>query len=339
MDKDEKIKLAITSGIISVILLLLVGILVVTDTKGGKNKKQSNDTAEHAVSSVSGDAGAGASEQNGSAADDSSSAASSEEIVLSYSEYLDPAPGSVSGNSFYATKTAVLKDVYKDVEYDKEEQLKEMQGYWAENNMAAVRDLAHLERYEAMSYELGDGNDFLYYGETNDSGNPEGKGLAVYGNSCYYYGDWVNGVRQGEGSWINFYPSYSHYVVTEHTFSGNWENDLPTGKGQEHYDYNAEYMNPEDVYLQNAMGGFKDGKYNGDMYVIIINAEGNATEWRGTCKEGKWARVLNGTKDKKGNIPVLSLLESEDTHVYMSQEALADNGISGIVSGGKPINK
>ena len=340
MDKDDKIKLAITSGILSIILLLLVGILVVMDKKGGDDaSKLDKNITEYANGVASKGAGEGASGQDGTAADDSSTAATSEEILVSYSEYLDPKPGTVSGNSFYATKTAVLKDVYKEVEYNKEEQLKEMHDYWAENNMAAVGDLAHLERYEAMSFDLGDTEDFLYYGEINDSGNPEGKGLAVYANNCYYFGDWVDGARQGEGAWFNFYPLYSHYVVTEHSYSGEWENDLPAGKGHEHYDYNSEYMNPEDVYLQNIMGNFKDGKYSGDMYVLIINAEGGVSEWKGTCREGKWARVLNGSKDKNGNIPVLSGNENEDTHVYMSEEALLDNGVSGIIRGGKPITE
>ncbi|MDE7248738.1 MAG: hypothetical protein K2N82_02410 [Lachnospiraceae bacterium] len=92
---------------------------------------------------------------------------------------------------------------YSKVSYNRDEQLKEMMTYWADGNQKALDDLANLDRFKAMSWALKDTTDFYYYGERNAAGQPEGKGIAVYADNQYYYGDWKNGVRSGGGTWIH----------------------------------------------------------------------------------------------------------------------------------------
>jgi len=320
MGKDNNVKIAMTAGILSMILLILVGSLLVFNTKENDDDSMLEKNIKEYASSQQN------SIDNDAAVVSLSGASSSTEIT------------DVSGNSFYITKNAVLKDVYNEVEYDIETQLNEMFTYWSENNMAAVSDLAHLERYEAMSYKLKGTDDFLYYGEKDQEGRPNGKGLAVYRDNCYYFGDWYEGMRQGTGTWINFYPAYSNYVVAEHLYMGEWTGDLPFGEGQEHYDYNSEYMNDEDIYLQNAIGKFKNGKYDGEMYIIQIDPEGYTSEWIGTCVEGKWVSVKDASKDDKGKIPVLTRKDNPEEHIYMTEEGLKDNMIGGIITGGKIVD-
>lgn len=337
MDNNEKIKVAITAGIVSVILLILVIFLAVTTKKDtvDDDAKLSENITDYASFSDEGtgnvdDSAILASSED--SADSSSTSASSE--VMSYSEYVDSVVGSVSGNSFYETKAAVLRDVYNGLTFDKNSQLKEMMTYWEDGNMDAVRDLAHLERFEVMSYQLGGTDFFYYYGETNAEGRPNGKGIAVYANDQYYYGEWADGVRNGQGTWVAFYPTYSRYVVTEHLYTGSWAGDLPNGEGQEHFDYNLENMNKQDFYLQNAIGSFKDGKYNGDMYIISVDKDNNSTEWYGKCTDGNWEQVMNTTKDKNGKIPVLYEREDTKSYYYMTSEGSQNNGIDGMITGG-----
>lgn len=350
MERQEKIKIAITAGIAAVILLILVLVLALSGRKNNDEDKLAENIAGYAESGAedqgketdslvkssaeastegSTEGTAGSSESN-----DSSVAATLEPV----SEYLDVAKNSVSGNSFYATNHAVLRNIYNGVQYDVYEQLKELSGYWSEGNMEAVRDLVHLERFEAMSYSLEGGNSFYYYGEMDSESLPNGTGLAVYANDQYYYGQWVNGVRSGDGTWFSFYPLYSNYVVTEHMYSGQWSSDKPGGKGQEHYDYNAEYMNTKDIYLQNIIGVFSDGLYNGDMYVITVDNTGATAEWDGICSKGNWQTVRNANIDKKGKIPVLSSRINKDNHIYMTEDGAKNNGVSGIISGGSKRN-
>ncbi|MBO6197822.1 MAG: hypothetical protein J6O03_10085 [Butyrivibrio sp.] len=343
MNKEEKIKVAITAGVASVILLILVLFLALSGKKGNDEERMNENITDYAGSNQAstdvsaGDLGGSAASTESSAespanssADSSTSAAS----VTATSEYKDTAKNSVSGNSFYATNTAVLKDVYKGMKYDLNAQMQEMYAYWADGNTEAVRELAHLERFEAMSYSLSGSNDFFYYGDTTGDGVPNGTGLAVYAGDQYYFGEWSEGVRSGNGTWFSFYPNYSQYVVKEHMYTGEWAGDLPNGQGQEHYDYVSEYMNDADIYLQNAIGGFKDGYYNGDMYIITVNKNGDASEWDGTCNRGTWEQVLHASLDTKGKIPVLSLKEDPERHVYMTKEGLKNNGVSGIITGG-----
>ena len=340
MDRQEKIKIAITAGIASVILLILVLFLALSGKKNNDGEKleeniakyssQSDDGSEEVSAITSGEDNS--SESDLGNAEDSGATGSS---VLTYSEQKDSAKGTVSGNSFYATTAARLKNVYKGITYDIAVQLQEMYTYWTDGNMEAVRDLAHLDRYEAMSLSLSGTNDFYYYGERNSEGLPEGKGLAVYANDQYYYGNWSDGARSGDGTWISFYPSYSSYVVTEHLYSGQWAMDLPEGKGQEHYDYDPEYMNTDDIYLQNAIGNFTGGKYNGDMYIILVDKDGNTTEWIGTCSIGDWKQVDYAAVDNKGKIPVLSERENAENHIYMTKDGALNNGVRSLLSGGK----
>ena len=208
MSKEEKIKIAITAGIASVILLILVLFLALSGKKTNDEEKMNASISDYASSNqASADSSAAAVTTNASAdssADAASDSASAQASVADTSEYKDTAKNSVSGNSFYATNTAVLKDVYKGIKYDVNAQMKEMYTYWADGNTEAVRDLAHLERFEVMSYSLSGTQDFYYYGDTTGDGVPNGTGLAVYANDQYYFGEWSAGVRNGKGTWISF---------------------------------------------------------------------------------------------------------------------------------------
>ena len=345
MDKQEKIKIAITAGIAAVILLILVLVLTLSGAKdNGDDQKLSESIQEYAdiaASDASSLDAMTASQEASSeetreeeAKEESSSSDSASTDVLTTTSKMEAAKETVSGNSFYATDKATLKNVYKNLKVDVKAQLKELSSYWSEGNMTAVRDLTYLERFEAMSYQLSGTNDFYYYGETNSDGKPNGTGLAVYGDDQYYYGQWADGVRSGNGTWISFYPKYSQYVVTEHLYTGQWSLDLPSGQGQEHYDYNYEDMNEEDYYLQNAIGNFSNGLYNGEMYIITVDKNDDTTEWNGTCKNGTWEQVLYTTVDSKGKIAYLSEIEDSDHHLYMTMEGAKNNGVRGIIYGG-----
>jgi hypothetical protein len=331
MDREEKIKIAITAGIAGLILLILILFLALSGTGSKDDEQKLNDNIAEYASNLAEGAEASSIAATDVSVDDAATESTS---FVPYSEYVNSKKGTVSGNSFYDTKGAVLKDVYKTLKYDRDAQLQEMFTYFEAGNEDAVRDLAHLERFEAMSFSLDGTKDFYYHGEVNGNGQPDGIGLAVYANDQYYYGHWKDGVRSGDGKWISFYPSYSEYVVKEHMYFGEWLDDMPNGRGQEHYDYNQEYMNSADLYLQNAIGYFANGYYNGEMYVITVDNNYDTKEWLGTCDMGNWVQVLNTSEDSKGRIATLSERENVDNHIWMVKNKAVDNGVSGIITGG-----
>ena len=358
MERDEKIKVAITSGIVGAILLILVLYLALS----GKNKEntaesdngstevtatadvsgensQYSDKSEQLDDGVNGDntksTDTDKDKTNTDAVKDKSDSASG----ASTSKKNAPKKKTISGNSLYRTQSAEIRNVYKGLAIDIEAQMNEMASYWRDGNMDAVRDLGNLDRFEAMSYKLNGTKDFFYYGDVDANGVPNGKGLACYANDQYYYGDFVNGIRSGEGCWISFYPEYDQNVVKEHMYSGKWSGDLPNGEGQEHYDYDQNYMNDEDIYVQNAIGGFKDGLYNGRMYMITVNSSYETKEWYGDCENGTWKQVANTYKDSEGRSAVMDEKDNTDNHIWMVQDKMKDNGIHGIITGGKVVKQ
>lgn len=190
-------------------------------------------------------------------------------------------------------KTAVVIDIEdeNDVAYTKEFILNEALPYFADNNQDAIWDLAHLKRYVKLSSELEGTNQYYYMGSVNSSGRPEGKGLAIYEKNSYYYGDWSDGSRSGEGSWFRFYIGQKDKMnamgkYTAHSYAGSWKNDLPNGEGAEHYDVDTSRLEVRERILQNVVGNFSDGLYDGEMYANTVDYTGNVEEWNGAAQKG-----------------------------------------------------
>ncbi|MCM1038518.1 MAG: hypothetical protein NC434_04280 [Ruminococcus sp.] len=192
-----------------------------------------------------------------------------------------------------ADKTAIIVDIEdeNDVSYTKEFILNEMMPYFADNNLDAVWDLAHLKRYVKLSAGLNGTNSYYYSGDIDASGVPDGIGLAIYENNTYYYGSWSHGVRSGDGRWYRFYIGASDKVTNggiyqAHSYAGNWSNDLPNGEGAEHYDVDISQLEVRERTIQNVIGNFTDGLYDGEMYANTVDYAGVIEEWEGIAANG-----------------------------------------------------
>ncbi len=190
-------------------------------------------------------------------------------------------------------KTAIIVDIEdeNDVSYTKEFIMNEMMPYFADNNLDAIWDLAHLKRYVKLSAGLKNTGTYYYQGGVDSDGNPDGIGLAIYENNTYYYGSWSHGLRSGDGRWIRFYideigakPTKKTYQ--SHSYSGMWSNDLPNGEGAEHYDVDISQLTSKDRIIQNVVGNFTNGLYDGEMYANTVDYIGNVEEWDGVAHQG-----------------------------------------------------
>lgn len=199
-------------------------------------------------------------------------------------------------------------------------QLKELYEYWDAYKMDAVDELVRLERLQAVSAELTGKNKFYYYGSVDALGRPSGKGLAVYENNTYYFGEWKEGLRHGKGVWLEvaIYTEENqgkNLGVLEHRYNGEWSKDLPNGQGHEHFSYDYSILKEENIKrnecIANAIGGFKDGYYHGEMYIMTANVHGRIKEWNAVCDRGVWVPFMKGNttdavfesyeKDEHGN--------------------------------------
>lgn len=191
-------------------------------------------------------------------------------------------------------KTAIVVDIEdeNDEAYTKEYILKEAYPFFADNNQEAIWDLAHLKRYVKLSKGLEGSGDYYYQGDVNSEGKPHGTGLAVYEKNSYYFGEWSHGVRNGKGTWFRFYINQKNKtnamgIYMSHSYSGEWAGNLPNGQGAEHYDVDISKLAPtQGRILQNVVGSFKNGLYDGDLYANTVDYIGNVQEWDGIAEEG-----------------------------------------------------
>ena len=191
-------------------------------------------------------------------------------------------------------KTTVVVDIEdeNDEAYTKDFILNEAYPIFADNRQDAMWDLAHLKRYVKLSRELEGTGEYYYKGDVDKDGKPDGTGLAIYEKNSYYFGQWSHGERSGQGTWFRYYINQRNKtnamgVYMSHSYAGEWKNNLPNGQGAEHYDVDISKLEPtRKIMIQNVVGNFTDGLYDGDMYANTVDYIGNVQEWDGIASKG-----------------------------------------------------
>lgn len=117
------------------------------------------------------------------------------------------------------------------------------------------------EEYESL-FALMEGEEFQAFQQFFEGQESlifaaeEGKGLGFYPDGYIYYGDYVEDVRQGEGSWMHARG------VWRYLGQGSWERDLPNGRFTEWYQFDDPGVWQESG--QNT-GEVEDGIWNGSV--------------------------------------------------------------------------
>lgn len=229
-------------------------------------------------------------------------------------------------------KTAIVIDEEDetDVSYSKEYILNEAYPYFEDNNHDAIWDLAHLKRYVKLSSELKGTNQFYYKGDVNSAGRPDGQGLAIYEDNSYYYGEWSDGTRSGAGRWFRFYigevsKRNALGKYTSHSYAGEWADDLPNGQGAEHFDVDVTKIKGNEEVIQNVVGGFSNGLYDGDMFANTVDYTGTMDEWNGVAANG----VFDLWKDMSsiGECSVWRNKDNEERYLDIDKSENKNQGI------------
>ncbi|GFI48742.1 hypothetical protein IMSAGC019_04079 [Lachnospiraceae bacterium] len=330
----ERAKILVTV-IPFVLVIIILAITLISNI--GKKGKEDSDNLQQSIMDYA-DENKESKAPEGEAPVNSSSVVTDKEKEPEKTQQPQETPGSQEGNgqpqpegesgqgdetqTFTPSPTPSPKPVNKDyskITYHKEEQLKDMMAYWEDSNQKAIDDLAFLDHYIAMSWSLKGTSDFYYYGDSDSSGKPNGKGVAVYADNQYYYGDWKGGVRSGSGTWIHYHmPSISgsDQLYTYHQYTGNWANDLPDGEGSEHYDFNTPLMEKNKYYIANLIGSYSGAMVHGDFYMTSTTADGQYLEWNAKAEKGAWI-YQSENKDKKGNRTVYVDANNPDNYFWM----------------------
>ncbi|MCM1145052.1 MAG: hypothetical protein NC318_04350 [Blautia sp.] len=224
----------------------------------------------------------------------------------------------------------VTPEEENDVSYSKEYILQEMTPYFADNNLEAIWDLAHLKRYIRLSAELKGTDTYYYQGDVDSDGAPHGVGLAIYEDNTYYYGSWAHGKRSGDGRWYRFYINSPDKVTKNkkylaHSYAGEWKDDLPNGGGAEHYDVDVSQFDAWERILQNVVGNFTNGLYDGEMYANTIDSIGRTEEWNATVENGVF--TLWRDMSSIGECSVWKKKDAEDTYMDIDQSENKNQGL------------
>lgn len=304
-----------------------------------KTQGTGEDTEKTGADAKEPEKDAGQTEESGGQADGDKSAVVVDQKKNTEQETImeEEASAQAAGETVQTTEKwqKEVSENLETVEIDLPRQMSEMKGYWEAGNMIAVEDLAYLPRYRAASAKLAGTAKYYYFGDTDDKKRPNGTGLAMYADNQYYYGEWKDGVRSGNGMWIKYYvydkkAKAKDSIYLQHSYSGAWSNDLPNGGGTEHYDFIDENLEAGAGYNRNFIGTFQNGLYHGEIYITNYYSDGNVKEWTGTAENGVWKPL--GEKDKKGQYPVIVETTNADNYQWMPEKENKDNGVDGLIS-------
>lgn len=324
LTKEEKIQILVKVVPIVLIVIILLITLLIKSISNNKNLENNPESGDSAVIGV-------IDEETKEVSGTISTPLPS---VVQEKPESTAAPSAEPTASPYKEVMEKGKVDYSKVAFNTEEQLKEMQTYWEAGNQKALDDLANLDRFIAMSYQLRGTQEFFYYGEKNSNGLPEGKGIAVYADNQYYYGDWKNGVREGKGFWMHYHihpTDKSNDIITYHQYSGEFKNDLPDGEGSEHYDFKTELLKEGTGYNSNLIGTYQKGLLNGSFYITNVYADNNMKEWNATAKNGSFT-YLAQNRDKEGRGPVMVDTKDENNYIWMSEKENRNLGVMCYIS-------
>lgn len=152
--------------------------------------------------------------------------------------------------------------------------LQQLYGCFAAGDLNGAKELMRGEAYRSLSAQIQEGNfSCLVEGTT---------AVAVYPEQYYYYGDWKNGQRSGQGLWIR--AAYDADDDSEsYTYRGAWVNDLPNGSGTIENFRDVSKIQLEPGYSTGVHtvieGNFTDGLYDGQIYETWYMNTGDTHVW------------------------------------------------------------
>jgi hypothetical protein len=215
------------------------------------------------------------------------------------------------------------------------------------NNKNLIPYDNEVEDVDVIEYSIG-----KYTGELKNS-IPNGTGTMIYDNGDIYEGEWIDGLRHGNG----IFTTYNEDGEVA-TYNGNWENDKKNGSGiykDEDYEYMGSWKNDKKhgngtlestviEYIGQWVDGYMQGQgeyifhflesfkqhYVGELYMDSFSGVGKLE----TFEDGKLTKVENGyfvrdhfTGEDK-NLPLpknsryLNITIDNDTGKYYGETSL-----------------
>lgn len=185
-----------------------------------------------------------------------------------------------------------------EIQSQRESLLQPLLSLFANKDYDAIKDMVRTDEYISMSDEvIGDVS--FYCGETDEAGNRNGVGLALYENGYYYYGDFSQNLREGNG--IYFRAVYTESsAIGSYIFEGTFKEDKPNGEGSATSNFYKDRIQSEGMVKQVIKGNYSSGLEDGSMSLSGTTKAGKAVNYTYKCKAGIAEKVSNDDSGIKG---------------------------------------
>jgi hypothetical protein len=164
------------------------------------------------------------------------------------------------------------------------ESLKALYDLFEVQDLDAVKDMLRTDEYMDLVDEVVGDNSFFYGTKTAD-GKRSGKGIAVYKDGYFYYGDFANDVREGSGVMMRAVYSESS-AIGSFVYNGEWSNDKPNGSGMCTSNYYKDKIGESGLSKQIITGTYTDGLENGAMTLQGTTKSGGSVSYSYTAENG-----------------------------------------------------
>lgn len=191
----------------------------------------------------------------------------------------------------------------------------------------AIKDLIRTEEYAAFADEVISDDNCFYLGDRDDSGNKSGKGLAIYANGYYYYGDFANDVREGNGIYMRAVYTINS-ALGSFIYEGEFSNDKPNGHGVATSNYYKDRISAAELVKSVIEGNFKDGYEDGEMSLEGTKRGGGNVKYTYKVVDGV---AEKSSDDNSGIEGQYIIAKSKDGKSNLTSDG-SKRGIEGFIS-------
>lgn len=189
-----------------------------------------------------------------------------------------------------------------------------------------VKELLRTEEIKSFTDEIVSEDVSYYYGSKDADGNRQGKGIAMYINGYFYYGDFENNVRSGEGTWMRAVYADSS-AIGSFIFKGQWADDKPNGSGEATSNFYKDKISANEMVKQIIKGEYKDGLENGSMNLSGATKGGASVNYTYKSEAGV---AVKSSKEDSGIKGQYIIAKSSDGKSNLTSDG-SKRGVEGFV--------
>lgn len=195
-----------------------------------------------------------------------------------------------------------------------------------EPDLEAIKELIRTEAYIDLVDEVIGIDDSFYYGETDSEGRRLGKGIAVYRDGYFYYGDYMDGMRYGQGIYLR--AVYSESSSKESfVYEGGFRDDKPNGSGTCTTSFYKEKIISSEFLKQVVSGNYSDGKEDGKMELTGTKKGGSEVKYSYRSDNGIAEKSSDENSGIKGQYIIAT---SSDEKSNLSSDG-SERGVEGFI--------